>query len=113
MKATATLLALAGALYRSNVQAQVIVAPVVAVAPPPAFVVAPPPAVVIAPPPAVVVAPLPMVAPPGVVYAAPVGLAPAAGYLWRYHAGVGWGWWHPYYGWHARVAYYHGGYRRW
>ncbi|MDR5759237.1 hypothetical protein [Caballeronia sp. LZ035] len=105
MKATLTLLALAGALYLSNAQAQVIVAPAVAVAPPPAVVVAPPPAVLVAPP--------PVVAPPGVAYVAPVGLAPAPGYLWRYRVGGGWGWWHPHYGWHARVVYHHWGHRRW
>lgn len=105
MKATVTLLALAGAFYLSNAQAQVIVAP--------------PPAVVVAPPPPVVVAPPPVVAPAGVAYIAPVGVAPAPGYLWRYHVGAGWGWWHPhygwhagYYGWHGAVGYHHWGYRR-
>jgi hypothetical protein len=104
MKATLQLLALAGAVYLSNAHAQVILAPAVAVAPPP-------PPVIVAPPRAVVVAP-PAVAPVGVAYVAPVGIAPAAGYLWRYHVGVGWGWWHPRLGWHGPVAYHHWGYRR-
>lgn len=40
------------------------------------------------------------VAPAGVVYVAPAYPMPAAGYLWRYHPGYGWGWYHPQYGWH-------------
>ena len=39
-------------------------------------------------------------APAGVVYVAPSYPVPAAGYLWRYHPGYGWGWYHPQYGWH-------------
>ena len=48
------------------------------------------------------------VAPNGEIYAAPVGVAyvaptyevPGPGYAWRYHPNYGWGWHHPYYGWH-------------
>nr|WP_081082352.1 hypothetical protein [Burkholderia diffusa] len=46
----------------------------------------------------VIVAP-PIVAPAGVPYIAPVGISPAVGYAWRYHAGIGWSWWHPRHGW--------------
>ncbi|MEQ5843928.1 hypothetical protein BWP39_29180 [Paraburkholderia acidicola] len=48
-----------------------------------------------------VVAPVEPAAPPaGVVYVAPVEVAPAPGYVWRYHARYGWGWWHPHHGWY-------------
>jgi hypothetical protein len=38
--------------------------------------------------------------PPGVVYVAPTYAMPAPGYLWRFHASYGWGWYHPSHGWH-------------
>jgi hypothetical protein len=40
------------------------------------------------------------VAPAGVVYVAPTYAIPAPGYAWQYHARFGWGWRHPYNGWH-------------
>jgi len=39
-------------------------------------------------------------APAGVAYVAPTYAAPGPGWGWRYHAQVGWGWYHPQYGWH-------------
>ena len=63
-------------------------------------------AVFVEPPPVVVVRPRPVivepayVAPPGVVYVRPTYVMPGRGYLWRYHARYGWGWYHPAYGWH-------------
>lgn len=48
-----------------------------------------------------VVAPVPAVyVPPGVRYVGPVYAAPGPGYVWKYDMGIGWGWWHPEYGWH-------------
>lgn len=38
--------------------------------------------------------------PVGVAYIEPTYAIPAPGYVWRYHAVHGWGWWHPHYGWH-------------
>ncbi|WP_324658435.1 hypothetical protein [Burkholderia thailandensis] len=76
--ANATLIALAAMIVKP-VNAQVMVAP-----PAPAAVVIEPPA-----------------NPPAIEYVAPVGIAPAPGYLWRYHAGAGWGWWYPHRGWHG------------
>ena len=40
------------------------------------------------------------VAPAGVVYVGPTYALPGPGYVWAYHAGYGWGWHHPQYGWH-------------
>jgi hypothetical protein len=58
--------------------------------PPPAVVAVPQPAVVAPPPPATV------------VYVAPTGVMPGPGYVWRYNAGYGWGWWHPRWGYWQR-----------
>ena len=38
--------------------------------------------------------------PPGVVYVAPTYALPAPGFVWRYNARFGWGWYHPQRGWH-------------
>lgn len=40
------------------------------------------------------------VAPAGAVYVAPTYATPGVGYAWQYHAHYGWGWRHPYRGWH-------------
>jgi hypothetical protein len=37
--------------------------------------------------------------PYGVAYVAPTFAIPGPGYVWAYHAGFGWGWHHPQYGW--------------
>ncbi|ANI30222.1 hypothetical protein PL78_10350 [Yersinia entomophaga] len=40
------------------------------------------------------------VVPPGIVYVAPEYPMPGPGYVWRYHEGHSWGWYHPGHGWH-------------
>jgi hypothetical protein len=40
------------------------------------------------------------IVPVGVAYVAPTYAVPGPGYAWAYHADYGWGWHHPYYGWH-------------
>ena len=40
------------------------------------------------------------VAPAGVVYVAPTYALPGRGYAWQHHGRHGWGWRHPYNGWH-------------
>jgi len=50
-----------------------------------------------------IVAPVgPYGAPAGVAYVGPTFAIPGPGYLWGYHAGFGWGWHHPQYGWYQR-----------
>lgn len=39
-------------------------------------------------------------APAGVVYVAPTYVSPGPGYAWGHNARFGWGWRHPYRGWH-------------
>jgi hypothetical protein len=112
MNTALKILGLTGMLYLSNAHSEVVVAPdvvapgIVAAPPPPPVVIDPPPAVVIAPPP-----PPAVLVPPSVAYVAPLGVAPGPGYAWRYQARVGWGWWHPRWGWHRTVVVHH--WRRW
>jgi hypothetical protein len=37
-----------------------------------------------------------------VVSVGPNGPVPAPGFVWRFHQGYGWGWYHPRYGWYVR-----------
>jgi hypothetical protein len=41
-----------------------------------------------------------VVDPVGVAYVEPTYAIPGPGYEWHYHPAYGWGWHHPYYGWH-------------
>ena len=72
-------------------------------APPPNTVYYPSPGVVYQQAPVVVqeqVTPPQVVMPPGVVYLAPTYPIPEVGFVWSYHPGHGWGWFHPERGWH-------------
>lgn len=42
--------------------------------------------------------------PDGVAYLAPTYAMPGPGYIWAQHPEFGWGWHHPYYGWHRGWA---------
>ena len=46
------------------------------------------------------VTPAGVVVPAGVAYLGPTYAVPGPGYAWAYHPSYGWGWHHPYYGWH-------------